>query len=286
MARADRRRVARPKPAAGSRSANGRSRDRDASRALVEDTMFFPKLRRHAKWMFVALALVFGLGFVIFGVGSDVQGGLGDLLRDEGVASDTPSVEEARESVRENPTNAEAHRDLANALTVEARTDDAIAALTRYIELRPRDENALRELAGLYLTQATRRQQEAEVQQLRANYLTGGSTFTSQLELPGGASLDPDPIVNAVTTKSNEAVNRAYTSAQESYRKAADAYEKVVTFAPNDPNIQLELAQTAQRSGDIARAIAAYERFVKLAPDDPSTEIVKQQIKQLKGLNP
>ena len=31
--------------------------------------MFFPRLRRHAKWMFLLLALAFALGFVGFGVG-------------------------------------------------------------------------------------------------------------------------------------------------------------------------------------------------------------------------
>ena len=32
--------------------------------------MFFPRLRRHAKWMFVFLAVALGGGFVIFGVGA------------------------------------------------------------------------------------------------------------------------------------------------------------------------------------------------------------------------
>ena len=31
--------------------------------------MFFPRLRRQAKWVFLFLALVFALGFVGFGVG-------------------------------------------------------------------------------------------------------------------------------------------------------------------------------------------------------------------------
>ena len=35
----------------------------------IEDTMFFPRLRRHAKWMFVFLAVALGGGFVLFGVG-------------------------------------------------------------------------------------------------------------------------------------------------------------------------------------------------------------------------
>ena len=51
------------------------ARRRGTTAPSIEDTMFFPRLRRHAKWMFVFLALVFGLGFVVFGVGA---GGTGD----------------------------------------------------------------------------------------------------------------------------------------------------------------------------------------------------------------
>jgi len=56
---------------------------------------------------------------------------------------------------------------------------------------------------------------------------------------------------------------------------------------PNDPNVQLELAQTAEQMRDYPKAIAAYQRFLKLAPDDSSAGIVKEQIKQLqKALEP
>ena len=41
--------------------------------------MFFPRLRRHAKWMFVLLAVFFAGGFVIFGVGAGGTG-IGDIL--------------------------------------------------------------------------------------------------------------------------------------------------------------------------------------------------------------
>jgi hypothetical protein len=61
--------------------------------------MFFPRLRRQAKWMFVLLALVFGGGFVIFGVGSNLPSGLGDVLRDV-EHTNTPSVDDARDRVR------------------------------------------------------------------------------------------------------------------------------------------------------------------------------------------
>ena len=44
-----------------------------------EDQLFFARLRRHAKWVFVFLALVFALSFVLFGVGSGSTG-MGDSL--------------------------------------------------------------------------------------------------------------------------------------------------------------------------------------------------------------
>ena len=59
------------------------------------------------------------------------------------------------------------------------------------------------------------------------------------------------------------------------------AYKAIVELTPNDPNIQLELAQAAQQAGRRGIAIAAYTAFLKLAPDDPNAAIVKQQLKQL-----
>ena len=56
-----------------------------------------------------------------------------------------------------------------------------------------------------------------------------------------------------------------------------------MALQPNDPNVQLELAQAAQQVGDTATAIAAYERFLKLAPDDPSAAVVREQLKQLRA---
>ena len=70
MARADRRREQRARSTAVTRRPD----------VVVEDTMFFPRLRRHAKWMFALLALMFALGFVGFGVGAGGIG-FGDILR-------------------------------------------------------------------------------------------------------------------------------------------------------------------------------------------------------------
>ena len=90
-------------------------------------------------------------------------------------------------------------------------------------------------------------------------------------------------IDQAIATRASEAINTAYTKATTAFQSAEQTYQKLVLLAPKDPNIQLELAQAAQQSGDTVTAIAAYQAFLKLAPDDPSAGIVKQQIAQLKA---
>ena len=246
--------------------------------------MFFTRLRRHAKWMFVFLALVFAVGFVAFGIGSDQGTGIGDILRDGGGSSSgNLSVSDARDQLKEKPNSAEAKLDLARALQEDGQTDEAIAVLTEYVEVRPKDESALRELAGLHLGRANTQAQAAQIAQLRASYLTFGSTFSVPLDLGNGATLGPDPIDEAISTQASQQVSEAYGKAQTSYQKAEETYEKLAAALPRDPNVQLELAQAAQQSGNVAKAITAYERFLKLAPDDPSASIVKQQIDQLKA---
>src|SRR5918999_2938900 len=79
MARADRRSARRARPAAVARRQD-----------VVVDDMFFPKLRRQAKWMFLFLALVFAVGFVGFGVGAGGVG-LGNVVQGGG-DSGVPSV--------------------------------------------------------------------------------------------------------------------------------------------------------------------------------------------------
>ena len=247
--------------------------------------MFFTRLRRHAKWMFVFLALVFGLGFVIFGIGSDQGTGIGDILRDQSSASgDSLSVGEARDRLEENPRDAAAKRALATALQEEGETVEAITVLADYVAQRPKDADALRELAGLHLGRANVLAQRAQETQLRASYLTFGSTFATQLKLgEEGETLGSDAIEDAITAELSADLSAAYARAQESYTEAEAAYVKLAALLPRDPNVQLELAQTAQQSGNTTRAIGAYERFLELAPDDPTAEIVREQVKALKG---
>ena len=131
--------------------------------------MFFPRLRRHAKWMFVFLALVFALGFVVFGVGAGGTG-IGDIFRDQGGTSSGESVSDARKQAADHPKDPQAWLELSTALQTEGDTAGAIDALNRAIALKPKSPDAYRELAGLHLTRATEYQQQLQQTQITAAF--------------------------------------------------------------------------------------------------------------------
>ena len=248
--------------------------------AAIEDTMFFPKLRRHAKWMFVFLALVFGVGFVAFGIGAGGTG-IGDIFRGHG-GSGGVSVGDARKATEENPQDAEAWRDLSTALQTEGETDEAITALDQYLRLRPNDASALRELGGLYLTQGAIRRQEAQEVQLRAQLAGAGSIFEPSLVVDGVDRFE-NPIGRALEQRFNDELTQALGASGTAYGRAVATYQRLADLTPNDASVQLELAQAAEQSGDAGAAIAAYERFLQLAPQDPNAAIVEQQLERLRA---
>jgi tetratricopeptide (TPR) repeat protein len=241
--------------------------------------MFFPRLRKQAKWMFVFLALVFGLGFVGFGVGAGGVG-VGDIFR--GSSSGVQSVSDARAETEDRPRDPEAWRDLATALETEGETAEAVAALDTAIQLAPRDASSLRRLAGLRLALASERQRDAQLLQIAAVYRAPSQVFPGLIG-SAGQPIAQDPLASAVTGSVSDRVNAALQDAGLQASQAIDAYKRLVALQPNDPNVQLELAQAAQQTGDSATAIEAYAAFLKLAPDDPSAPIVREQLKQLRA---
>ena len=247
----------------------------------IEDTMFFPRLRRHAKWMFVFLAVALGGGFVLFGVGAGGTG-VGDILRGGG-GSSGPSISSAQKQTEENPNDVEAWRALSTAFQAESRTDEAIAAQTTVVALAPKDTNALRELASLYLAQASAKQLEAQILQTQAAYQGAGQGFPGSFTSPTGQPLLDDSISTAIKTQSAPRIQELQQAALSASAESVNAYKKIVVISPKDPNVRLELAQAAQQAGDAATMISAFEAFLKLAPDDPNAPIVKQQLKQLQA---
>jgi tetratricopeptide (TPR) repeat protein len=300
MARADRRRATRQGRSHREVGTTGQAR------VAAEQDMFFPKLRKQAKWMFVFLALVFGLGFVLFGVGSG-SGGLTDLFQGDLFGSSDPAekdAENARDRIAKNPNDAEAYRLLATASQTRGERDDAITALQKYRTLRPKDMDAASELAALYLQRAEAARARGNAIQAQAGPSLQSTLFgidpTTELGKAFGATAygqtatDPtatpennvDPVNKAVQLDVNSRSNVEYDQMQSAYDQAVVIYQEVANASPRDPNAWSQLASAAEAAGDVPKVIAAYEQFIKLAPDDPAAAGVKARLAQLRRTQP
>jgi tetratricopeptide (TPR) repeat protein len=252
-----------------------------------EDTMFFPRLRRQAKWMFVFLAVVFGLGYVIFNVGGTIPGtGLGDVLQNLGQGSSGPSVGSAEDKIKDNPNDPTGYRELANALQRDGRQNEAVAPLTRYLQFRPKDRGALNMLAAIYLGQAQRAQDRAQLAQFQLQQVTGGDLFVPGQSSRFGQQFGTGQVSQIEADRLNQQISQGYSEAQSAYQNATRTYKGLIAAIPDreeadQPSIFLQLGFAAQSGGDLKEALSAYKRYLVVAPDSPNAAGVRQQIQQL-----
>jgi tetratricopeptide (TPR) repeat protein len=251
--------------------------------------MFFPRLRRQTKWMFVFLAIIFGLGYVIFNVGGSVSGaGLGDVLQGLGQSTSGPTEGGARDKIKDHPNDPAGYLELATALQRNGKTAEAIDPLTRYLAFRPKDRAALSQLAGLYLTQGRDAQDQAVQAQNQLTEITGGGVFTPSTSSQFGQQFGDGAITKIESTELNQRLSSAYLAYQDAYRNATRVYKQLIAVIPkqeqaDQPSVFLQLAFAAQSANELKEAISAYKRFLQVAPDSPNAAGVREQIKQLEA---
>jgi tetratricopeptide (TPR) repeat protein len=239
--------------------------------------MFFPKLRSQAKWVFVFLALVFGVGFVAFGVGSG-SGGIGDIFQGLGGSggSSGPSVSSAQEKVDKGDTAA--YKELAEAYRAKNDRAATIAAGEKYVQAKPNDIDFARTLASDYEGQATELRTKAQVVQDQLTATTGGSAFGLPESSKLGQALGTGRIDQELTTAANAKLTEYYSGIQTSYTKATALYQRIAKARPDDVLLQLLLAQDAYQARNVPVAIGAYKKVCKLAPESTECAQAKQQI--------
>lgn len=246
--------------------------------------MFFPRLRRQAKWVFVLLVFVFAGGFVFFGVGSGSTG-LGDLLRgnfnvfgSNGGSTNSSAVKSALAKTKGNPKDPNAWNTLATAYQSDGKLSDANKAYEHVLTLRPNDIGALQRVSAYYETRAQQKATEAQSLQAQVPLSLGtvlGVSSTSKLS----QALTSDSTTQDVTQKMNAAISAESAALQ----KDTQLYKRLAKLQPDDVNTQFHYAQLADLSGDAASAIKAYKRVVVLAPTDPSAQQARQRIAALSG---
>jgi Tetratricopeptide repeat len=278
MARIDKRRT-KGSQANARRVSSTATRPRRGGGAAVEDTMFFPRLRRHTKWMFVFLALVFGVGFVAFGVGAGGTG-IGDIFRNHQSGGGGPSVKSAIAETQKRPNDPKSWSDLANVYRTRNETDQAIAAQVHYTQLAPKDPDGFRTLAGDYFDQARQQATIAQNSQISTAY-SGDTSPAGSGPTLNGKPLFADPLsgISPVTASSDYAT--AVQTQNAALQNAVSAYEKVAALTPDDPNVQAELGTNAVQAGNTTVAIKAFKRYLKLAPDSSDAPLIRRELKQL-----
>lgn len=251
--------------------------------------MFFPKLRRRAKWVFLLLAIAFGGGFLIFGVGAGGSG-IGDYIADllnRPITGEGPSLEDAREAVAENPNDPQARLDLARAAQREGQVAESIAAFERYRTMEPTDSDALQTLAALYAQQVALAQERAAIASGEAQEASLPQTLAPQ-DSPFAQEIAGNAISESVSAQAEERANAANAEAQRLAGLQLLVYEDLTELVDDDPLLFFQYATAAENAQDYLTAITAYGQFLDLAPNNPQAEQIQERIEllqQLAGLN-
>jgi tetratricopeptide (TPR) repeat protein len=277
VARVDRRRAqreARHARTRGTRRSRGGSRTTSAR--TVEQTLFFTRLRRQAKWAFALMVIVFAVGFAFLGVGSgglDLQSLVQDVFGSKGGGG--TSVSKAQKEVAKHPNDPQAYKKLADAYRAKGRTDDAIVALEKYVKLKPKDTAQLQTLAQLETQAATNAYQANQIAKFNLQSSQATGLFGSGI--PGA-----DPLENALSSNATAQERSTF----EAYRKNANRVLGTLTrlaTVQHDAFSYTRLAQAAAQFGYPAKAIKAYKKALKLEKDPRLKAQIRQQLKALTG---
>jgi tetratricopeptide (TPR) repeat protein len=249
-----------------------------------EEQLFFSRLRRHAKVMYVLLAVVFAAGFVVLGVGSGSTG-IGDILQGKlfggGGSSTSSQIQDKQKAIARSPKDVNLYLDLAGLYQADQKESQALTTLKKAEKVAPRNIDILNRIALIYSSRAGRARSVAEDAQIL--YLSN-TTAPPGLDTnsPLGQALASDPYSNALRSKASDSYSKMVTA----YSAAEKAYQRVVTTTKGtseEASAQLQLASAAQTAGDIPTAVTAYQRFLKIAPNDPNAAAVRQTLTQLKA---
>ena len=257
-------------------------RRRHAGGGNPNQQLFFMRLRRQAKWIYVLLAVLFAVTFAFLGVGSG-SSGLDQLFNNINIfgGSKGPSISKANKEINKDPNGAKGYRDLATAYEAKGDTESAIIALQTYTQKKPKDAKAWTELAGLQTTQAT-----TALTDYQNAYAVRQLAAPSEAFLPTGklaSAIGTNPIETAQASAAQTSVNDLQTRVQTAYNGAVASWQQVTKLQPKNVNGWFQLAQAAQTAGDTTTAVKGYKQYLKLDPNSTSAPQVKQLIKSLGG---
>ncbi len=264
-------------PASGRPPAHGRRRH--SSGGNPNQQLFFTRLRRKAKWVYVLLAVLFAVTFAFLGVGSG-SGGLDQLFSGLNFfGGGGNSISKAQDYIKKHPNEGKGYRELATAYETKGDTANAISALQQYTNVKRKDAAVWNELAGLQMTQA-----QDYLTSYQAAYLSRQLAAPSQSFLPIGklgTALGQNKVEQTAASRIDTQLTDLQQRTQLAYNNALTSYDQVTQLTPKDSNAWFQLAQAAQQAGDTAKAVKGYKRYLALNPDSSSKAQIQQLIQQL-----
>ena len=249
-----------------------------------EEQLFFSRLRRHAKIVYVLLALVFVFSFVLLGVGSG-SNGISDALQSFFGSNNGSSlgsqISDKQKAVARSPKDVNLYLDLAGLYQSDNQEANALATLRKARQVAPQNLDVIDRIGSIYGAQAGRAGDN-----YRAVFAVYSQNVTNAPGLdtssPLGQALTSDPYTQGLQTQLND----AYTKVTTAYRKVAGVYQQAAQVAKgtsDEPNALLQWASAAQSANDVTTAITAYQQFLKVAPDNANAPAVRQTLAQLQA---
>ncbi len=269
-----------------------------------ERPLFTEWVVRRGRWVFILLAAVFVIGFVLYGVGNSGGAGLNDVLQN-GNASNTPTtvptpdvVKAALKATKERPTDASAWVSLGAAYSsAAAGLSSPAGALVDYSmsvtayekakSLKPTDVDVLSALALAYNAEASAADSRAAELYNQSSSL---QSARSNVELFAPASFGSlvDPLTQAMDSSISNRANALqqltspfYTQASAASKAALTVYLQLTTLRSTDPAIWFQMAEAARQTGDKTNEVKAFERFLALVPSDPLSPQVRSALDNL-----
>jgi tetratricopeptide (TPR) repeat protein len=266
--------------AAPQRARQRGGRRKHAAGGNPNQQLFFIRMRRSAKPVYVLLAVLFAATFAILGVGSGQNSGLDQIFSGINPFHHSgTSVSSAQKYVSKHPNDPKGLRNLATAYEAKSDTSGAINALQQYTNIKRKDVKAWTELGNLQLQQAqgyeTQYQSAYEARQLAAP----STPFLPTGKL--GTALGTNQIEQTAASQADTQLQTLQSQVQLGFSNAVSSYRQAANLQPGNANNWFTLAQTAQQSGDAKTAIKGYKRYLALNPDSTSAAQIKALIKAL-----
>jgi cytochrome c-type biogenesis protein CcmH/NrfG len=251
-------------------------------RPAYEEQLFFGRLRTHAKVLFVLMAAVFVLTFVFLGVGSGSTG-ISQIVQNffSGTSASGSSLSSLQKKTVEHPKDATAWLAYANKLQADQKLDDAATALKTYTTLRPKDTDALNQLAGIYTQRAQDWENLYSASEQRTQALSPSPILAPKSSSKLGQALATitNPLASAVTSQTSSETSNEYSQILSYLTERLGVYKQVVKLNPQNAPAQLTLAGAATDASDTKTEIAAYKAFLKLAPTDSEAPAARKALK-------